>query len=591
MSDGTAVTADDVVYSYTIAMTRATANFATGANAMNTRINNVTKVDANTVSIGVHANSTYDQLVMVWITTNVNIIPKATWTLIIADLDAAGQDFVSFTNNWMNTTMVPVARQVCSGPYVPYSIAADGSQEIYKRQDSWWGSGKINPDLPTNIGCDITKAPDYIGAKHYASNNEQNTALINGDVDWFAGYYNQIWNLFGAHPGIYTYYGHNAPYFQCAGSPMTIMMNLQLYPFNLVWLRQAFALMINYDNASNLFASGYLSKLPLGYITDKIPTLAAYYIGDLWYQTHDFDNTSIDMDISSTGEPANGIALLDTYCDRLPNGRWMITDTYSVPGAFGIANSTPYELGYSTLYNLTTKAAYTNAIQTTYGPFNAMCETGWNDVDGETQAAVNSITAASGIPIAFRTEAFYNPFVADSQNGNYSMIGYGQGGQQAMGTAAVQVLQGFVGTKNAWGANATGWEGDLAEDFATQFQIFETSAPGSATQMAAAYAMQVDLAMDLPSIPMFCNGYWYAFQDYYFNGFTCTVPTAMNFQQPIAQYETSQECMKVRQVLNLIESGNKAPGTTIPGFPVFFLLLAAIAPVAVLMARARKSTI
>jgi len=589
-SDNSSVTADDVVFSYNVARDLATNNFATGANAMNNTIDNITAVDAHTVTFGVLANSTFSQLLIVWITTNVNIIPKATWTTILASLTAANQTFVSFQNNWLNSSQVTAAEQVCSGPYVPYSISADGSQEIYVRRDAWWGSGIINPDFPTNIGCNIMSAPKYIGAMHYANNNEQNTAFLNGDVDWFAGYYNQIWNVFSSHPNVYTYYGQAAPYFQDAGSPMTIMVNLGLYPFNLLFLREAMALCINYDNASNLFASGYLSQIPLGYITPNIPTLAAYYIGDSYYTGNTFPNTTIPLAIPSGGAPASAISLLKHYCAQDSNGHWVITAPWAAPAAFGLTNSSPYILGVSPLINLTTNTPVSNAIQTAYGPFNAMCETGWSDVDGETQAACVSITSI-GIPVSFRTEAFFNPYVADSQSGNYSMIGYGQGGQQAMGASAVQVLQGFVGAKNAWGSNATGWSDSNAADFATQFATFET-ASSPAVALTAATNMQVDLINSLPSIPMFCNGYWYAFQNYYWVGWACTVPKAMNFQQPIAQYETSQECMKVRQVLDLVATGvTPTSSATVGGFPAFFLVLAAIAPVAVIIARARKSAI
>jgi hypothetical protein len=351
--------------------------------------------------------------------------------------------------------------------------------------------------------------------------------------------------------------------------------------------------MIDYDKANNAYASGYLTQIPWGYATPSIGTLAPIYNASIYgLQVPGVTSVSLNMTVPSGGNLTAARAILNEHC--FSNGLTGVNERWTVKEATGVSNTSAYVLGVSPLYNATTGAQAVLGAAEVTNPFNIVCMTGWNDVDGETQSVAEAMTAF-GIPTAFRTEAFWSPIMDDSLNGNYSMLGYGQGGQTPLGVSAVQVMQSFVGTKNQWGANPMGWDilGAPYNQFVDLYKLFETTDPvvNSTGYLDVGSKMQLILAQTLPTIPMFANGYWYAYNDAVWQGWdSASVP----FQQCVAQYETTNEALKCRQVLNLnlvVPINHNLPPASIPGFPVFFLLLAAIGPVAVILARARKNAI
>jgi hypothetical protein len=285
----------------------------------------------------------------------------------------------------------------------------------------------------------------------------------------------------------------------------------------------------------------------------------------------------ITYNIPETGNLSAAIAILDQYCTQLGNGSWQVD---SAP--FGLSN---YVLGYSPLINITTglPVQWTGAVAATI--MNIMCQDGWGDVAGQMQAASIIFSTQLHIPVTTRTEVFYNPFAADVLSNNVSMALGGLGGPKLL-NAPLVFLSGFVGTHTGWGSNTSGWTGPAATSFVAKFKAFEVAVPGSANQLALASDMQLLLAQDIPSIPFVANGYWYAYNTKNFVGWASA---ANEFQQICASWDTQPEALKCRVVLNLVSTTIVPVNPGIAAFPVFFVLLAAAAPVVVLMARYRKN--
>jgi ABC-type transport system substrate-binding protein len=583
-SDGSAVTADDVVYSITLAATKATANFASGDNAIYTRVASVTAVNSTQVNLGMQAAYPFSGLVDLWLTTNLNIVPKAVWEQIVAGITTNGTDFVNFHNNWLDSSF-PSGWKVASGPYVPYDIATDLSEEIYIRRDSYWGSGKINLDLPATGGL-ITQAPLYVGLKHYAQNVDQATAFATGVVDWFAGYYDSIWNIFASYPHVQTWFGHNAPYFVAAASPVTLEFNLDVYPLNQLWFRQALGLMANYKNASTVYASGYSAHIPLGYVTPTVAPLAPIYndsIYDLPMPGVSAAHQYITMRTPDTGNVSAGLTILSEHASyNAGTNRWTVTDGSNPAG------TSPYVLGVSDLYYPNgTKLSAILSGDVVATPLNILCQP-WGDVKGQFDAA-QLIWAANGIPVTVRTESFdAGIFQADILAGNISMA-LGGLAYAPLLNSPLLFFASFIGEHTGWGANTTRWSGAAADKFVADFEKLEVQAQGSAAYLAYASDMQYQLATDLPSFPFVANGYWYAYNDKYFTGWP---NTGNEYQQICASFETRNEALRCRIVMDLYpRNAHTAPSGTVAAFPVFFILLAAAAPVVVVLARFRKNPV
>ena len=112
-----------------------------------------------------------------------------------------------------------------------------------------------------------------------------------------------------------------------------------------------------------------------------------------------------------------------------------------------------------------------------------------------------------------------------------------------------------------FGTNTSAWQGTAAAQFAVDFHAFETAVPGSATQLALASDMQLQLARDIPSIPFLSTGYWYLFNTKQWVGWATT---ANEYQQVCAAFEYQFETVKVREILALHPMVINAPQITGP---------------------------
>jgi peptide/nickel transport system substrate-binding protein len=224
-SDGTPVTADDVVYTWATNVKYGTSV----AGNYQDFIDSIEAVDPQTVVVKAKlddgGNVVNPLMVSAYLSDNY-VIQKA-WT---QTLEArVGDDSNAFLND-------PAEDFVASGPYTKY--LSDASEVVLIRDDNYWGQdASMWGKLP---------APKYLAHKIYPDNDTSLAALRAGEVDisqQFIANEQELWltdNL-----PISTYYP-DAPY-QLSASLPTAFYNLQSYGLDQPVVRKAIAMAVNYD--------------------------------------------------------------------------------------------------------------------------------------------------------------------------------------------------------------------------------------------------------------------------------------------------------------------------------------------------------
>ena len=514
-SDGTTIDADDVVYSYELAsnQTRYRKDFAA-------RFVDFVAVDADTVRFDINTTADYNfsRQVEIWTRYNIPIVPKHVWTEIVAAKGTT--DFGTYQYDWFDSSDVPNEWKVISGPYAPVYRDASESTAAYQYREDWWGNGTIYQDLP-NADRD---PPKYIGGTRFATNTEQDLAFIQGDIDLYAGYPHHIWEWWQdkspSDPGywINCWYGHTAPYQLAASTLVTLSPNhlKANAPFAVREFREALAWAINYDPIPDAAASGYWTQSKPGYIDDNSALHAPYY------------NASITTKYQKSLNVTKAVALLS-----------------GIPGMSGSVAA-----GWT--YN-------THAV----GPYEAIVPTGWSDVIAYTTMVCEDITDNLGITITVKQEDFETAFQPHIANNDYDFALFCVGNR--ISDPPQRFLDYMRGT-HLWNHNATNWNNP---EFEALWQTLESA--DETTYAANLNRMQEILAYEIPEIPGFVNGYWYAFSEYQFVGWT----SALNeFQQICTSWTNDQFAVKQRLMLNLVNTGRKPSEEAIPwfGLEIFVLI-------------------
>ncbi|TKJ18546.1 MAG: hypothetical protein CEE43_17830 [Promethearchaeota archaeon Loki_b32] len=532
-SDGEALDADDVVYSYELAQAqgRYTADFEA-------RFESFNKVDADTVRFDIKAGYNFSRQVEWWITRNIPIVPKHVWTEIVAEhgTDVVGDvgELVTFQNDWFDSDNVPDEWKVISGPYAPvYRDALETTCAYQYRGEDWWGEGIIYQDIPNAD----EEPPKYIGHTTFATNTEQDFAFIQGDVDLYAGYYHHIWDIWeGADegdPGYYvsTWYGHEAPYISAVSSLMNLAPNHLLAdsPLGVKEFRQALAWAINYVPIPMAAASGYWTQAKPGFIDNNSAAHAPYY------------DASVTTTYQKSEDVTKAVALLE-----------------SIPGMTGsVAAGWTY-----------------NGVAV--GPYESIVPIGWSDAIIFQDMVCADITDNLGITITSKQVDFDLVWIGLIENNDYDFATYCTGSR--IENPAHVFLKSLRGRHSTW-VNATNWDNSTFDD------LWQTLESASETL----YATNVDilqeiLAEEVPEIPCFVNGYWYAFSEYHWTGWASE---ANKFQQACTSWATDMFAVKTRLMLNLKTTGRK-PSQPIPWFGLEFFVLIGIISITVLTGRRLK---
>ncbi|MFX1297912.1 MAG: ABC transporter substrate-binding protein [Promethearchaeota archaeon] len=531
-SDGEKIDADDVVYSYTLA-----ANTTKFGADMKKRIDKIEKIDDNTVKFTLKSDFYWSSKLEEWLINDVFIVPKHIWEDIIDEnpvLDDFNNDWFdsSFNDDW----------KVCSGPYIPYSRTSTMDEEIYVRRDDWWGKGRIHTDLPDTKGNPQAK---YIGLRQYPGNIAQDTALLTGEIDLHAGYYDKIWIGMGQNSYIKTWYGNAYPYYLGLAAVIEIAFNHLRYPLVETWLREALAYALDYEEIAYISASGYWARARQGFVDNRSATHISVYNATIQ------EMYGIDYNITKTKE------ILDEHC-YFQGGVWYTDDVPSqylgMPGATDDDGGTP-------------------GINVKLGGWEILVPTGWSDVVKATKLWAEYFTAAniSCTKKEIDFESAFQPKLTDSA---YDL---------AMQCCAPHLINppltflgGLRGT-HQWNSNVTNWNNP---EFNSLYESFETLKPGSTEQLQAASRMQYLLATEIPSIPTHANGFWYAYSTQYWEGW---VSQENPYNQACTAYIVNQAAVKQRLILNLKPTGATAEDQIVPWSGLIVFAIIGITAVAIIV--------
>src|SRR5690348_14461290 len=218
--DGSAPTADDVVFTFELGKT-ASENFST----VWQYIASVTATDPATVTFKLKTSPYNPNMVKNYLST-VLIVPKAVFSKISPDKIPS------------ETNLMPIG----SGPYKLDKY--DQTQVILTRDDNYWGKSVYGTAAPATINHPIFK-----------SNNDGDVKLESGEIDASQQFTAQIWKMWEAGKPVSTWM-KKKPYHLPGNLPLLIF-NLNKKGLNNVKVRQAIAYAINYPNIATTAMSDY----------------------------------------------------------------------------------------------------------------------------------------------------------------------------------------------------------------------------------------------------------------------------------------------------------------------------------------------
>jgi peptide/nickel transport system substrate-binding protein len=515
-SDGVALTAEDVAYSFELAGKQS--RYATD---MGLRYESFNVVDDTTVRFDIKPGYEFSRQVTLAIRQNMPIVAKHVWTEISDDYANEDGDLSTYQWDWFDSD-TPDDWKVISGPYAPvYRDATETTLALQYRGDDWWGQDILYKDVPNYSDEQRTTAgekggiPKYIAETTFGANAEQDLAFIRGDIDLFAGYYANIWEVWqDADEGdpesyVTTWFGHSAPYQLAASAMMNLAPNHMKGVLGVPEFRQALSWAIDYAPIPDAAASGYWMQGVPGWLHPNSNLQKPYYDASITttYQK------SLDVD--------KAVALLQ-----------------GIPGMSGNVDD-----GWT--YN--GKAV---------GPYTAVTPTGWTDATAWTTMSTDDIRENLGIDIQVQEGDFGNVYQADIADDSFDFAMACCGNRLA---DPPERFLDYLRGESLWNKNITNWDSALAEEFNDKWN--ELDAATEAVYASNLDRMQEILAIEVPEIVGFVNGYWYCVSEWQWEGWASK---ANNFQQIITTWTDDQFAIKTRLWMNLVSTGRKANEPVIP---------------------------
>ena len=231
-SDGTKVTAEDVVYTFDT-------HVKYGSTTGNDYSAYIEKVEAKDDTTVVFNSKLDDDGVPINPLKVIEYLPK-----VYVMQKSYLQTVEARNNNEADKVKEDVMDDlVASGPYKPYYD--DDQKVVFIRDDNYWGTS-LWGSLP---------APKYIAHTIFADNAAGDIAFANGEVDVSQQFVSEIWKMWEGGKPISTYID-DAPYYVCATMP-TAFFNVERRGLDKAEVRKAIAMAVDFDQIISTAMSGY----------------------------------------------------------------------------------------------------------------------------------------------------------------------------------------------------------------------------------------------------------------------------------------------------------------------------------------------
>jgi len=269
-SDGEALTADDVVFTFKLLMGTPSLD----RNGVTPYITSVEKVDDLNVKFDLNQVYTLADILI----GGVRIVPEHIWKDV--------KDPVTFTND----------NPVASGAFTEISNFNEQTFTIC-RNPYFWKMGDDGKALPY---VDCLQYPAING------NDAANLALINGELDWVGNFVPDIETTFVSKD---TEHNH---YWFMGGSPWVFQTNITKKPYDDVNVRHAMALAIDYNTISQTAENGYTTVTPENatgiwpLFKDQVPQSVLDKVTEMKLGTYDIDAANKILDDAGYTKGSDG---------------------------------------------------------------------------------------------------------------------------------------------------------------------------------------------------------------------------------------------------------------------------------------------
>ena len=231
-SDGTKVTAEDVVYTFDT-------HVKYGSTTGNDYSAYIEKVEAKDDTTVVFNSKLDDAGVPINPLKVIEYLPK-----VYVMQKSYLQTVEARNNNEADKVKEDVMDDlVASGPYKPYYD--DDQKVVFIRDDNYWGTS-LWGSLP---------APKYIAHTIFADNAAGDIAFANGEVDVSQQFVSEIWKMWEGGKPISTYID-DVPYYVCTTMP-TAFFNVERRGLDKAEVRKAIAMAVDFDQIISTAMSGY----------------------------------------------------------------------------------------------------------------------------------------------------------------------------------------------------------------------------------------------------------------------------------------------------------------------------------------------
>jgi peptide/nickel transport system substrate-binding protein len=286
-SDGTPVTADDVVYTFQGQMKNEKLPYHSDFAEY---VDSVSAKDKETVEVKfkIPAPRFKFEVLTLKFDTGIPIVPKA-WEEKQADVNAAA-----------GGTDIPH-----SGPYD--LVAWNANQKIFNLRETWWAiKAGLRPDpavkrvVMVNLGGQVGQNMDTVAQR--IVNNEMDSSLdMRAQV---------IGNILAQNPKVTSWTGNESPFGYRDWWPNSLWMNTSIAPYSDVRVRRAMSLTINRDQIDQVLYDGaHVSTIypfPLYPNLEKFAATPAVKAEEAKYQPGKFDLAESAKLMTEAGYKKNG---------------------------------------------------------------------------------------------------------------------------------------------------------------------------------------------------------------------------------------------------------------------------------------------